>query len=510
MEVPPIIHFPKDQNLEQFLKVQVFVFDQYTPFSKLDEVVAHFEINRFSNFGLIIWFENLFSKISWNKKKPFHSTRISDRIRRLEGHFLFSKQENGTLSLKDELFVLLQKNLGCQNLRSLSASYNLVEHFNPETFLSGQNLSSTHQNSRFYDHNFQIKDGDFYVKHETFPLKVENFLFDEVLKDYLYHISSGKTSVKTGIIYSCTRYCGGLADRLKGIASVFVLALILHRPFYIDSDNPLPLELFLKPFKIDWTIPSIHEAVLLQLNYNSDSVALGSDLRDWMFQSTGNLPNWISISYNIKDIAFILKNAPPKKRHFARKLLKIPNLFSKIYHTLFQPSPHLSRVVDLACNYLFNSTCYNTNFIGLQVRLGGKFSEKTSFIDPKITEIESLKQFYDCALQVEQKLNLPPSTPWYVTSDSSLVYTNPLTLKLGRKLVWLEHPPNFSHLDGSFQSVPMLDLISSSSFTFVSQEILKMASALVIGRSGFGEVAGEISGARTFYYDGCVELSNAG
>ena len=45
------------------------------------------------------------------------------------------------------------------------------------------------------------------------------------------------------LVYRCSSmgFCGGHGDRLNGILSMFLLALVTKRAFYIDSPRPLPL-----------------------------------------------------------------------------------------------------------------------------------------------------------------------------------------------------------------------------------------------------------------------------
>jgi hypothetical protein len=67
------------------------------------------------------------------------------------------------------------------------------------------------------------------------------------------------------LIYTCPvgaggqplHSCGGLADRLKGITSLFILALVSSRSLFIDWRTPVPLEDILLPATIDWRITGV-------------------------------------------------------------------------------------------------------------------------------------------------------------------------------------------------------------------------------------------------------------
>ena len=56
--------------------------------------------------------------------------------------------------------------------------------------------------------------------------------------------------------------CGGLADRMKGVMTVLLLALLSSRTFFIDLRVPVSLQDFLAPNAIDWRLDNV--ALVLQ------------------------------------------------------------------------------------------------------------------------------------------------------------------------------------------------------------------------------------------------------
>ena len=62
-----------------------------------------------------------------------------------------------------------------------------------------------------------------------------------------YQPSSNKT-----MIYSCHSTCYGWGDRLRGITSAYILALLSRRRFMIDMDHPCSISHVLQPNIIDW------------------------------------------------------------------------------------------------------------------------------------------------------------------------------------------------------------------------------------------------------------------
>ena len=55
------------------------------------------------------------------------------------------------------------------------------------------------------------------------------------------------------MVYSCRSWCNGWGDRIRGIMSVYILALLTRRRFMIDMNIPCPLARFLKPNIVNWT-----------------------------------------------------------------------------------------------------------------------------------------------------------------------------------------------------------------------------------------------------------------
>jgi len=63
-----------------------------------------------------------------------------------------------------------------------------------------------------------------------------------------------ETNSKKYLVYFCDspRGCGGLADRIKGIMSVYALALLTDRQLIINMTFPCRLDKYLIPNEVDW------------------------------------------------------------------------------------------------------------------------------------------------------------------------------------------------------------------------------------------------------------------
>lgn len=84
-----------------------------------------------------------------------------------------------------------------------------------------------------------------------------------VLNEYNNRIVETNNDAKQSILIYSTRrhqimpdpkYVGGLADRLKGLMTVFYLAVLSNRRFVVHWDSPLNLEENLLPSRYDWRL----------------------------------------------------------------------------------------------------------------------------------------------------------------------------------------------------------------------------------------------------------------
>ena len=54
------------------------------------------------------------------------------------------------------------------------------------------------------------------------------------------------------LVYECKFHCGGWADRLKGIMSVYALSLLTNRRFLIDIRTPCNFSQLFMPNTVEW------------------------------------------------------------------------------------------------------------------------------------------------------------------------------------------------------------------------------------------------------------------
>ena len=73
--------------------------------------------------------------------------------------------------------------------------------------------------------------------------------------DYNNHVKINTIKGKQYLVFTCNviGLCGGVADRLKGIMSVYALSLLTDRQLIINMTYPCTLENYLIPNEVEWT-----------------------------------------------------------------------------------------------------------------------------------------------------------------------------------------------------------------------------------------------------------------
>jgi hypothetical protein len=233
----------------------------------------------------------------------------------------------------------------------------------------------------------------------------------------------GNPLAEKTMIYSCQSFCGGWGDRLRGIISVYVLALLTDRRFLMDMNYPCGISKVLEPNFVNWTyIKSPTSKNRKQLTINT--------MRSWQKQYRTEIANtiksknlvelWSSyddifISTNGDYMILALRNSHMIDK--ARSLFgRIPlsqatmqTLFPFLYELLFKPSIEVRKRVDTIL-----SSSLNRHLICLHIRVG---KNPTNPFDHaftgRVNTTQAMLSFTDDYLS---KTKIPSLV--FVTSDS--------------------------------------------------------------------------------------------
>lgn len=198
---------------------------------------------------------------------------------------------------------------------------------------------------------------------------------------------------------------GGLADRLRGIVSVFDFCLKKNIDFKIYFTEPFILSDYLLPNQYDWTIQEN------QISYNSkDSYPI------FLIPHKEKILN-NKIESKFQNIALkkLIKHKQPQLHVYTNALFGDKS-FGKYFNILFKPSFELSKILEREKKNL------GTEYISVSTRfleLLGDFTEPERMRET-LDEENQLKLIESCITQIIIIKNqyLPINNKMLITSDS--------------------------------------------------------------------------------------------
>lgn len=280
------------------------------------------------------------------------------------------------------------------------------------------------------------------------------------------------------LIYSCTAYCGGHGDRLNGMLSAAVIALLTRRAFFIDSARPVPLSLVLHPKALDWRLFGTAAALPAALSYNDNLAAFEARPRDLLDHQAEVL----KLTSNQRLSSAALRAAPQQAEAigFAGR----PRLHAEMFSLLFEPSAALRQ--RLASRELPDG-----HIIGIHFRAGDQMPEH--WTDPPRHALGELDEFLDCALMLEASLGWDATLLLFADTDKMLEHDRVRGLIEAGKLRWPASKDSLVHLDRSPATLAVRGLLGvwAEWWTLAFD-----AHALVLSHSGFGASALELGPPR--------------
>ncbi|XP_071096972.1 uncharacterized protein [Haliotis cracherodii] len=145
------------------------------------------------------------------------------------------------------------------------------------------------------------------------------------------------------IIYTCdgTFYCGGWADRLKGVVAAYLLANATNSKFGIHMTVPCDISNYLLPNLIDWRID------VSELGNDSTTFFMG--MSDAVFMKNTEVmkledtfPHRVTyFAFNLDIVPYLRNNVLYSDNLKWMLGMKNPEIFSHVYKTLFRLSPEL-------------------------------------------------------------------------------------------------------------------------------------------------------------------------
>ena len=288
------------------------------------------------------------------------------------------------------------------------------------------------------------------------------------------------------LIFSASRHAiikdrqqvGGLADRLKGIYSAFLMAVATGRVFLIDWETPFALSDNLKPRDYDWHV----EPHLKILGQRSETIHLD------MIDKRGN----------------ILKETPPDRLEqdifggrqncvlninwlYAEPYLKFFDLpqsddgaFRQIFDFLFEPL--MSRDLASEMTQLDKRKRSHDGLFGIHLRIGGD----AAWLDPKLDKPRSYRPLMKAAFAFAAKRGSRDPL-FYFASDSEKAKRSVAKRDWPHPVVTIAGP--IQHLDRSSDMTRQ-----GNDFTFFEFEMLRQCDGVIGGAGAFYSTAAMAGG----------------
>jgi len=289
------------------------------------------------------------------------------------------------------------------------------------------------------------------------------------------------------MIYSCSSICFGWGDRLRGITSVYILALLTRRRFMIDMNHPCSISHVLQPYQIDWRFqnltricsknrtqliinvmplrpPSIRTN-MMKLIKSQDFYSLRSEYDD-IHITTNAFYITHALRNPFTNASWLLGNLPLKQ---ATQELLFPLLFE----LLFKPSLIVRRGVEQILQRSHRQlTC-------LHLRFGRNPSNP---FDVQMSQRENLTKVVLEFLDNNPCLVKPNETLLYITSDSDQAIQ---TILKSYPTMSITVPGPILHIDYANHSLSQKSICNGFIKVVTDFYILGECDISILCRSGF-------------------------
>jgi len=188
----------------------------------------------------------------------------------------------------------------------------------------------------------------------------------------------------------------GLADRLKGIVSLYAFCNMKSIPFRCEFTFPFDLSLFFEPNQYDWQLK------------DGEKSLFSSDVRVLIVQGEGNGKRLLWLKTKKQVHAYLNRDYLP----IYKNKYHVSFDWGELFHELFKPTEKLNREISDHLNRI------NSNYIACQFRFLSLLGDFKEYNLPPLSsggQQDLLKTCTEALCSIREKHDLP----FLVTSDSS-------------------------------------------------------------------------------------------
>lgn len=321
---------------------------------------------------------------------------------------------------------------------------------------------------------------------------------DQVWQDYAnfhHDVLSGKQNAKY-LIYLCTkRPCGGHGNRIHGITTLLVLAMLTKRILLIKMTYPIDINDYMLPNAIQWNhaIPSnlqSKEYYLLYTHYyrhyqEFEHDLLNPDGPDVMIARIQWGFYYHLMMFHDSLIAKMISKFSLKTQY------DMFFLYGCAFNYLFKYSPEVAKEIDSIQSKLGLET---GKYISMNVRSCLHDACRYNLLNLKYPWSPTFECAENAAKALAKKLNVP-SVPIFLTTDEPAI-TKYAQEKYGKQIIPSEAP--FFHIDKAQYTGSNADTLNRQGFIGVLADVEICARAAVLVRS-MRSTLSEVMGVINFF-----------
>ncbi|XP_060085633.1 uncharacterized protein LOC132565044 [Ylistrum balloti] len=282
------------------------------------------------------------------------------------------------------------------------------------------------------------------------------------------------------MVYDCSHRwsgsCGGWSDRLSGILSTYMLAILTNRKFLINFDNPCPLENYFEPKSYDWRYNKTLLGSKPSRNYHLKDNN-GWKIIDVLLTANSTQPikdfftahvsfvriNW-DMTREFRKFFHVENYAPWITRlHFA-------DIYRYIFDLFFQPKPFL---LDILNSVVKNK--HTDKMFCAHVRIGRSSTLPKDNVRTKSEDIHVILDFIETIDKTRHDL--------FLATDSNELQKQ-FRSKYSKNFI-LNVPGRITHIDQTKNG----DLCDGFQKQLLDFLLLRTCDKLVICESGFSMMA---------------------
>ncbi|GAA5857700.1 hypothetical protein JCM8547_004335 [Rhodosporidiobolus lusitaniae] len=238
--------------------------------------------------------------------------------------------------------------------------------------------------------------------------------------------------------------CGGIADRMLGMVSTFLYAILSGRAFSLRWEQPAPVDLIFDSPYIDWSRSFTPSSPNLLPYTNKTVIASHDSLQqhDWpdflldnFFPSfpsaygAGKEPYWVSLDIN-RGVVFRSFYYDAVKPRLEELGLQMSTAYSCLTSFLLRPKPAILKFITQYTSFFSLPENY---VVGLQIRTGDSSMLNGGFDTSNVTDYDN---YFTCASQLARRYAHPSQRIiYFLLTDSKALQADALRAYPDRVIV---------------------------------------------------------------------------